>query len=199
MVLKALYDYYNRCKSYDSDSVPEFGRADVPISFIINIEEDGTFFNIEDVRGESGKGALYRLPFSGKHTNSPKAFLFWDNCTYVIGYQEELTKLYFGNIKKWLETAGKEWEKLKEYTLSTKKDDWENAKTEELNGLKEIWKKEIIDKWKSSTEFKKHQAFISLCKRIYKETDDAKFKAVCEFYDKITPKKAKYSRMMLLF
>lgn len=184
MVLRALYDYYNRCKSYDSNSVPEFGRGDVPISFIINIEKDGTFFNLEDVRGETGKGTLYRLPFNGSHTNAISPFWFWDNCTYIFGFCDKLSKEYFDKLSNWQTTTNKEWKILKKENPSVNKTDWDDSKKKELNGLKEKWEKEILERWKLSTEFKKHQAFISLCKRIYEETKDVKFKTVCEFYNK---------------
>lgn len=184
MVLRALYDYYNRCKSYDPNSVPEFGRGDVAISFIINIEKDGTFFNLEDVREESGKGTLYRLPFNGSHTNAIIPFWFWDNCTYIFGFCDKLCKEYFAKLSDWHIATDEEWNKLKEENPSVNKTDWNDSKNKELKDLEENWEQEILEKWKSSTEFKKHKAFISLCKRIYEETKDIKFKAVCEFYNK---------------
>ena len=185
MVLKALYDYYDRCKSYDSNSVPDFGWTDVTISFIINIEADGTFFNVEDVRDELGKGTTYRLPSDGKsHTNAIKPFLFCDNCTYIFGFHKKFCAQYLGEINKWQETTDKEWKKLQEDSSTIQKADWDKAKTEELNALKAKWENEIIEKWKQSKEFTKHKAFVDLCKHIYEETKDAKFKAVCDFYDK---------------
>lgn len=184
MVLRALYDYYNRCKSYNPNSVPEFGRGDVAISFIINIEKNGTFFNLEDVRGESGKGTLYRLPFNGSHTNAINPFWFWDNCTYIFGFCNKLCKEYFDKLSDWHKTTNEEWNNLKKENPSVNKTDWDDSKNKELKGLEEKWEKEILGKWMSSTEFKKHKAFISLCKRIYEETKDVKFKAVCEFYNK---------------
>lgn len=185
MVLKALYDYYDRCKAYAPNSVPDFGWAEVSISFIITIEADGTFFKVEDARGELGKGTSYRLPSDGKsHTNAIKPFLFYDNCTYTLGFHKELCAQYLGEIKKWQETTDKEWKKLKEGNPSIQKTDRDKAKTAELNDLKTKLENEIIGQWKCSTEFSKHKAFVDLCKQIYEETKDAKFKAVCDFYDK---------------
>lgn len=85
MILRALYDYYNRCKEYDPDSVPQYGKMNAAISFIIVISKDGTFVRLEDTRKEDGKGRTYVLPM-GVHTNSISPFIFWDKCMYVIDY-----------------------------------------------------------------------------------------------------------------
>ena len=43
MILKALYDYYNRSLEYDNNSLPKFGMMNAKISFVIVIKSDGEF------------------------------------------------------------------------------------------------------------------------------------------------------------
>lgn len=85
MILKALYDYYYRSLQDKPDSLPKYGWMEAYISFVIVIKNDGTFVRLEDLRDEKRNGTMYVLPY-GKHTNSITPFLFWDNCTYVLGY-----------------------------------------------------------------------------------------------------------------
>lgn len=46
MILKALYDYYHRCK----DNLPLYGMEYKEIGFIIVIDKDGNFKRLEDRR-----------------------------------------------------------------------------------------------------------------------------------------------------
>lgn len=45
MILKALYDYYNRC-----DNLPPKGMEDKEIGFILVLSTDGRFLRFEDCR-----------------------------------------------------------------------------------------------------------------------------------------------------
>ena len=54
MILKALYDYYNR-----SDKVAPVGKEYKEIVFIVVIKHDGSFVRIEDTRNEDGNGNKY--------------------------------------------------------------------------------------------------------------------------------------------
>ena len=47
MILKALYDYYQAMAELKKDEVAQFGMDWVTISFVIIINEDGTFKDIE--------------------------------------------------------------------------------------------------------------------------------------------------------
>lgn len=185
MVLKALYDYYYRCKKYDPNSVPELGKADIPVSFVIVIDEDGSFTNIiEDTRGETGKGIIYRLPFNGKHTNSPTPALFCDNSTYVFGFAKKIYSNYANKIKAWHKELKNEWDKYFELHPSETKDKWVESKKNELGELKKVWKTQTIKDWQETKEYQKHLSFVNLCKDIYNETKDKSFRAVCKFYEK---------------
>lgn len=86
MILKALYDYYYRSLQYEPYSLPRYGWKEAIISFVIVIKKDGTFVRLEDMRDKKRNGTMYVLPY-GIHTNSITPFLFWDNCTYLLGYK----------------------------------------------------------------------------------------------------------------
>ena len=112
MILKALYDYYNRSLEYDNNSLPKFGMMNAKISFVIVIKSDGEFVRIIDER-INGEGKTFELP-KGVHNNGITPFLFWDNCMYVINYSNANKPLKESDlaipekVKKWkksLDTA----------------------------------------------------------------------------------------------
>lgn len=112
MILKALYDYYNRSIEYDNNSLPKFGMMNAKISFVIVIKRDGEFVRIKDER-INGEGKIFVLP-KGVHNNGITPFLFWDNCMYVINYSNANKPLKESElsvpekVKKWkksLDTA----------------------------------------------------------------------------------------------
>ena len=78
MILKALYDYYQR----DKDKIP-YGWTIGSISFIIVINQDGQFVHVEDSRNEDGKGKKFLVP-KGEHSNAVTPLLFWDNMMYAL-------------------------------------------------------------------------------------------------------------------
>lgn len=86
MILRALYDYYQR----DKDSIP-FGLQKANISFLIVIENDGTFCSIEDCR-QGKKGTDFFVP-TGEHNNSISPLLFWDNVQYLLDYTPDYEPL----------------------------------------------------------------------------------------------------------
>ncbi|MBI2251616.1 MAG: type I-C CRISPR-associated protein Cas8c/Csd1 [Armatimonadetes bacterium] len=95
MILQALKEYYDR-KAADPDSgiAPEgFERKEIP--FIIVINPDGQFVNLEDTRQHSGKrltGKVFLLPRSQTRTGGKsyeKTFLLWDHIGYLFGYPED--------------------------------------------------------------------------------------------------------------
>ena len=91
MILRALYDYYNRC-----DNLPEYGLEEKEIGFLIVISKDGRFVRIEDCRNEDGKSA--RIFLVKKHVGRSSGVIanyLYDNSTYVLGYSDrkELDKM----------------------------------------------------------------------------------------------------------
>ena len=72
MILKALYDYYNRSLEYDNNSLPKFGMMNAKISFVIVIKSDGEFVRIIDER-INGEGKTFVLR-KGVHNNGVTPF-----------------------------------------------------------------------------------------------------------------------------
>lgn len=90
MILQALHDYYWR-RYNDPDSanrLPAFGLEQKDISFILELEVDGTLKAITDTRQQIGKkkvGTSYLVPKGVKKTSGIAANLLWDAAEYVIG------------------------------------------------------------------------------------------------------------------
>lgn len=108
MILKALYDYYNRSLDENPNSLPLYGMMNAYISFIIVIKKNGAFVRLEDCRDSKGKGTLFVLP-KGKHTNKITPLLFWDNCMYAIDYSK--ANIPLNEIDSKNEEKVKTWEK----------------------------------------------------------------------------------------
>lgn len=95
MILKALYDYYQR-KSADPDSgIAPLGFEWKEIPFIIVIDKDGNFKYIEDTRdlGDKKKRAksflvLKSVGRSGKNSWQT-AFSLWDHYGYVLAHPKD--------------------------------------------------------------------------------------------------------------
>lgn len=54
MILKVLYDYYNRC-----DELPSFGMEEKEIGFLIVLSQEGDFRHIEDCRIDKDHARTY--------------------------------------------------------------------------------------------------------------------------------------------
>jgi CRISPR-associated protein Csd1 len=94
MILQALKEYYDR-KAADPDSgiaAEGFERKEIP--FLIVINRDGEFVNLEDTREKLGKRMVaktYMLPRSKTRTGSRSfetTFLLWDHIGYLFGQPE---------------------------------------------------------------------------------------------------------------
>ncbi|HOT98470.1 MAG TPA: type I-C CRISPR-associated protein Cas8c/Csd1 [bacterium] len=95
MILHALYDYYQR-KAADSESTiaPE-GLQWQEIKFIIVIDKDGCFVDLDDTRGDDNKGKRFLVPKSQKRPGLKSwqtAFLLWDHYGYVLGHAKDNTE-----------------------------------------------------------------------------------------------------------
>ena len=95
MILQALYDYYQR-KAADPDSniAPQgFERKEIP--FIIVIDSEGNFKNLEDTRSGEGKQKRAKTFLVLKTKSRPGskaseiANVFWDHWGYVLGQPKE--------------------------------------------------------------------------------------------------------------
>lgn len=100
MILKALYDYYNRC----GDLAPT-GMEYKEISFLVVIDENGNFKRLER-RGDVKNGQKFLVMKGVRSGTTPKPYLFWDNVEYVFDYckeQAEVQEETDGAAKKKLE------------------------------------------------------------------------------------------------
>lgn len=83
MILKALYDYYNRC----GDLAPT-GMEYKEISFLVVIDEEGNFKHLER-RVDVKNGQKFLVMKGVRSGTTPKPYLFWDNVEYVFDYCKE--------------------------------------------------------------------------------------------------------------
>lgn len=88
MILQALCEYYKR-KANDPESgiAPEgFGYAEIP--FLVRINKNGDFLNIDDTRNSNGKrlvGKKFLVKAPVSRTIGIKANLLWDKADYALG------------------------------------------------------------------------------------------------------------------
>jgi CRISPR-associated protein Csd1 len=94
MILQALKEYYDR-KAADPESgiaAEGFERKEIP--FLVVINRDGEFVNLEDTREKVGNRMVahaYMLPRSKTRTGSRSfetTFLLWDHIGYLFGQPE---------------------------------------------------------------------------------------------------------------
>lgn len=87
MILKALYDYYNRC-----DNLPPKGMEDKEIGFILVLSADGRFLRFEDCRIDKNHAREYLVKKSVGRSSAAVANYLYDNSAYVLGYIIRKTK-----------------------------------------------------------------------------------------------------------
>jgi len=97
MILKALYDYYNRC-----DNLPAWGMEEKQIGFLLVIDKEGNFLRIEDCRVDKSTAKSFLVKKSVGRSSAPVANYLYDNSAYVFGYSEKESgkeQLYFDTFK----------------------------------------------------------------------------------------------------
>lgn len=83
MILKALYDYYDRC----GDKIAPLNTAYVPFYYAIVIDDDGNFLRLESLGGSND--GLSLLTFRPEErTSAPVAHMLGDNGSYVLGLKK---------------------------------------------------------------------------------------------------------------
>lgn len=94
MILKALYDYYNRMGNLAS-----LGTEDKQIGFLIVLTKEGKFVRIEDCRNDDKKSAkAFRVRRPVKRTSGVATNHLYDSAGYVLGYapdKPDKEQLYF--------------------------------------------------------------------------------------------------------
>ena len=108
MILKALYDYYNRC-----DNLPANNMAYVNFCYAIVIDKEGAFIRLEPLGDEDGIPLLTLRP--EERTSSPIAHCMGDNGSYVLGLVDIDNSVDF---QKELKTNSKNYECFRKDTES---------------------------------------------------------------------------------
>ncbi|MBR5169059.1 MAG: type I-C CRISPR-associated protein Cas8c/Csd1 [Muribaculaceae bacterium] len=105
MILKALYDYYDRCKG----TLPAFGRELKEIGFLVVIDRDGNFLRFEDRRINNKQAQTFIVKKQLGRTSAPLANYLYDSSAYVFGFSD---KKDFDGCRKYLETFKKKVEEI---------------------------------------------------------------------------------------
>ena len=85
MILKALYDYYQR-----RGDLPKFGRELKEIGFLLVIDRNGKFLRFEDRRIDNKHAKAFLVKKSvGKAGIKPIPNLLYDNSAYVFGFPND--------------------------------------------------------------------------------------------------------------
>lgn len=106
MILKALYDYYQAMAELGKNEIARFGMDWVTISFVIIINEDGTFKDIESTKLEA------LLPTDKTRTAAVVPYILWDKASYVLGLSDKEG----GRVKQEFDSFRKEIQKIHKET-----------------------------------------------------------------------------------
>ena len=105
MILRALYDYYNRC----ADTLPHYGTANKQIGFIVVIDNEGRFLRFEDRRIDGDTAQSFQVPQPVGRSSGVCANYLYDNSEYVLGYSDkrdaEQSKKYFDAFKQEIDSV----------------------------------------------------------------------------------------------
>ena len=112
MILQTLCDYYRR----QQDELPPPGFERKAILFVIVLDRDGRFVDIEDTRDgnkKRDKGRLFVVPQGVKRTSGVAANLLWDGLGYALGVVSEARAAKLDAVK-----LEKERERTREANLA---------------------------------------------------------------------------------
>ena len=105
MILRALYDYYNRC-----DNLPAKGMEEKEIGFLLVLSPEGRFLRFEDCRLGKDRARIYLVKKHVGRSSAAVANYLYDNSAYVLGYSDKTNgkeQLYFDTFKEKVETIAK--------------------------------------------------------------------------------------------
>lgn len=88
MILQELVRYYERKAADPQSGIAPPGWELKEIPFVIVIDRDGKFVQLDDTRSGEGKkkrGRSFLVPQGEKKTSGIKANILWDNLEYVLG------------------------------------------------------------------------------------------------------------------
>jgi len=95
MILHALTEYYDRVAANPDSGIAPLGFEKKELQFLIVIDRDGKFINIEDTREKVGNrlvGKTFLVPRSTVRSGSKSyatTFLLWDHIGYLLGLPED--------------------------------------------------------------------------------------------------------------
>jgi len=93
MILQELDRYYQRKSSMDPTSIAPEGLEDKEISFVIVLDKQGNFVDLQDLRegeGRKKRGKMMTVPASVKRSGTgARANFLWDKLEYVLGVSSE--------------------------------------------------------------------------------------------------------------
>ena len=98
MILRALYDYYQRC-----EDLPAPGMEEKQIGFLLVIDKEGKFLRFEDCRIDKDTARSFLVKKSVGRSSALVANYLYDNSAYVFGYSAKENgkeKLYFNTFKQ---------------------------------------------------------------------------------------------------
>lgn len=84
MILRALYEYYNRC-----GDLPAYGMELKEIGFLIVIDKAGQFLRFEDRRIDKKSAQQFLVKKSVGRSSAPVSNYLYDNSQYVFGYSDK--------------------------------------------------------------------------------------------------------------
>ena len=118
MILKALYDYYNRC-----DNLPAKGLEEKEIGFLLVLSPEGQFLRFEDCRTGKDHARVYLVKKHVGRSSAAVANYLYDNSAYVLGYSEKSNgkeQLYLDTFKEKVESIGDAFPDNKDITTIRK-------------------------------------------------------------------------------
>jgi len=109
MILQELVRYYERRASDPQSGIAPEGWELKEIPFVIVIDREGNFIQLDDTRSGVGKkkrGRSFFVPqFNGRSGKKFDPNLFWDKSSYILGYKEldKNASLHCANFIKMVE------------------------------------------------------------------------------------------------
>lgn len=153
MILNALYDYYDRLNAWQEDSLAPIGFEDREIGFVIVVNNNGSFLEIEDFNNPNGGAQVFRVVQYIERTSnaSEVACVFWDSPEYVINLSGKTiadepqvkTETFASKVSSFCELYPNNQE-FKAISLFYKKKEYTNPKLLESKELKRIVSSETI-------------------------------------------------------
>lgn len=147
MILRALYDYYDSLNDWQKNYLPPIGFEDREIGFVIVIDVEGNYLDIENHNFHEGGAQEFRVVQYIERTSnaSEVACVFWDNPEYVLNLSgktiaDELqvkTKTFATKVDSFCDLYQNNRE-FRAVSLFYKRKEYRNPKIAESNCFKSI-------------------------------------------------------------